>query len=505
MAEPRFILKDPNSEKETLIFLTYRINKRERLKYSTAQKVLPIYWNQKEQQPTLTDEAGEPLPDELKAKHENIRDNLARYRKIVKKITNYWEIQDIAPNIIEIRDLLENKFKKEPNKVLPVSFFEFIDDWIVTTPFTRTRQRKPLNDTTRKKYRATRNMLQKFVNHDKKLNGKISFQDINLNFYERFVKYIQDEHDQTENTIGKHIKCLKLFITAADEAGIEVNPAFKNRFFAAPTEDAFSVFLSEAELSILYNFDLTKSKRLDKVRDLFLIACRTALRFGDFINLRPENFIENRAMIKVQTAKTGAEVIIPCHPWVKAILEKWDWWLPPPMTNQVMNRYIKELCRIVGINTPVRFTRTRGGKPQTKTVEKWQLVSTHTGRRTAASLMYLAGIPAISIMQITGHTSEKIFLKYIKLDKRQHAFLMLQNPYFMEKPEITMRISRDNLSFIAMAKVGNVTIAVEAETLEKLKAIATRAINRAFSDRGITYTEDDITFQNNSIDFFKKK
>jgi integrase len=495
MADARFILKDSKSEKETLIFLTFRISKHARLKYSTGEKVHPLHWNQRDQRANLYDEAGEPLPADAVKNNKVVNKQLARYEEVVDQVKDHWKTNRIAPNTNYLRNRLEDEFKIRPQKVVPVSFFEFIDTWIATTPFTRTRQRKPLNETTRKKYKATRNKLQMFVESDDTLNGTVTFMDIDLSFYNRFVRYMQTEHKQSENTIGKHIKCLKLFMTAANESGLKVNPDFRNRFFTAPTEEAFHVFLSEAELSTLYTMDLTNNKRLDKVRDLFLIACRTALRFGDFINLRPENFIENRTMLKVQTAKTGNEVVIPVHPWVRAIMEKWEWWLPPPMSNQNMNKYIKELCNKAGITTPIIFKRTRGGETETITTEKWKLISTHSGRRTAASNMYLAGIPAISIMKITGHQSEKVFLKYIKLDMQQHALTMLENPYFQEKPKITLRITRDDDSFVAMGKVGNHTIAAEAETLEKLKAIATRAVNRTFKERNITYTIDEISFQ----------
>ena len=50
----------------------------------------------------------------------------------------------------------------------------------------------------------------------------------------------------------------------------------------------------------------------------------------------------------------------------------------------------------------------------------------HTARRSFATNMYLRGVPAISIMAITGHTTEANFLKYIKVDKEQHARIVAQ-------------------------------------------------------------------------------
>lgn len=373
-------------------------------------------------------------------------------------------------------------------------FFQFIDEWIDQTMFTRTRERRPLNTTTKKKYKATRNKLQLFANADVKLKGKISFNDVDNSFHERFIKYLQNDHDQTENTIGKHIKCLKLFMAAANEAGINTKQDYRNRLFTAPTEEAFTVYLTEEELLKLYHLDLTGNKRLDKVRDLFLIGCRTALRFSDFTNLQPENFIENKTLLKVHTAKTGENVVIPVHPWVKSIMEKWDWWLPKAMTNQKMNQYIKEICNLAGITTAVLVQRTRGGKPEKYTIEKYKLISTHTARRTAASLMYLAGIPPISIMKLTGHKSEMVFMKYIKLSPEEHARKMLENPYFMEKPAIIMRVKKDADGYAATATAGNRYMAAKAETLERLREMALDVVNLIFQDRGIQYTIDEIKF-----------
>ena len=63
---------------------------------------------------------------------------------------------------------------------------------------------------------------------------------------------------------------------------------------------------------------------------------------------------------------------------------------------------------------------------KTEKFEKWQLVSSHTGRRSFASNAYSMGIPAVTIMAITGHKTEAAFLKYIKITKEQHAKKMAE-------------------------------------------------------------------------------
>jgi hypothetical protein len=45
--------------------------------------------------------------------------------------------------------------------------------------------------------------------------------------------------------------------------------------------------------------------------------------------------------------------------------------------------------------------------------------------------MYLAGIPVIDIMKISGHKTEREFLKYIKVTKEQTEINLASHPYFI--------------------------------------------------------------------------
>ena len=70
-----------------------------------------------------------------------------------------------------------------------------------------------------------------------------------------------------------------------------------------------------------------------------------------------------------------------------------------------------------------------GGKKM-RLVDKCDLVKTHTARRSGATNIYLAGIPTIAIMKITGHKTEKEFMKYIKITEEQTAMELMNYPYF---------------------------------------------------------------------------
>ena len=83
-----------------------------------------------------------------------------------------------------------------------------------------------------------------------------------------------------------------------------------------------------------------------------------------------------------------------------------------------------------GINEPVTIERSKGVFIVGQVIEKHNLVTSHTARRSAATNMFLGGIPPISIMQITGHKTESSFMKYLKMSAKDNAIKMLTLPYF---------------------------------------------------------------------------
>jgi len=125
--------------------------------------------------------------------------------------------------------------------------------------------------------------------------------------------------------------------------------------------------------------------------------------------------------VKLIQFKTKNPVIIPLHKEVKRILEKYNGSLPDVISNQKFNDYIKEACQLAGITDTVKFKEEKGGKVEIVNREKYKMVSAHSGRRTFATLQYLAGVPVPTIMKITGHRSVKTFLTYLKLDNMEHA------------------------------------------------------------------------------------
>jgi integrase len=268
------------------------------------------------------------------------------------------------------------------------------------------------------------------------------FGEIDRSFYEGFVSYLQsgiqatDEKGEpafdgsgkpkmlkesfTANSVGKQIKVLKVMLNEASRQGYNATAYYKG--FHVFTEDTDSIYLNERELERLKDRDFSGTPYLDRVRDWFLLLSWTGCRFSDLEKVGETDIKDG--FITFRQQKTNTKVTIPLHPVVREILEKYGYNLPEPISNQHFNEYIKEAARLAGINTAETITQTRGGRLVTEQYPKWQLVTSHTGRRSFCTNMYKRGLPTLMIMSISGHKTEKSFLRYIKVRQEEHAEMM---------------------------------------------------------------------------------
>ena len=279
------------------------------------------------------------------------------------------------------------------------------------------------------------------------------FQDVDLDCYVKYKAWLmaQDISKEKEdpkhepvhyadNTIGGFIKKLKCVLRAAESRGYPVNPAYKSTEFKAQSSvDVDTIYLTREEVERFEKVDLTKKedgKNLELARDIFLVGVWTAQRVSDYNNLKPENIkeVDNNGTpmtyISIHQQKTGRLVEIPCNTKVRAILNKYPKGLPH-LSDQKINMYIKQIGKMAGIDEVVEVKGSRGGQVIKEYYKKYELICTHTARRTGATLMYLDGIAIYDIMKVTGHKSVTTLEKYIRADKLEVAQkLVLQYDYF---------------------------------------------------------------------------
>jgi integrase len=168
-----------------------------------------------------------------------------------------------------------------------------------------------------------------------------------------------------------------------------------------------NIFLSLAELEKIRSVIL--SPRLDVSRDLFLIGCFTGLRVGNYLHLSDIHVNREEGFIQTVVNKDGPRVKIPLHPVICDILDKYGGF-PPAVCSQRLNINIKAICKLAEI-TEVIEKRVNG---KVVVVQKCDLVTSHTARRSLATNLYLQGVPVRYIMSITGHKTEATCYYYVK-------------------------------------------------------------------------------------------
>lgn len=268
----------------------------------------------------------------------------------------------------------------------------------------------------------------------KAMHKRYDFGDIDLKFYDDFVAYFTAK-DYSINTIGRHVKELKIIMRAAREEGLHDNGLIESRKFRVLTAEVENIYLTESEIRAIAEVDLDGDKHKSIARDIFLVGCYTAQRFSDYSTINEGNIrtLDNgQSVIDLKQQKTGNRVVIPIRAEMQAILDKYENRLPKAYEQKV-NMYIKEIAREAGIVDMVEVSYVESGEKKSHLVEKCELVKTHTARRSGATNMYLAGIPMIAIMKITGHKTEKEFMKYIKITEEQTAIELMNHPYFAGK------------------------------------------------------------------------
>lgn len=269
------------------------------------------------------------------------------------------------------------------------------------------------------------------------------WKDINQVITDRFISYLEDECGYMRSTNERYIALFKTIVGVAEKKGIHTNYSAKNSFHIPPVREqdkAKEIYLTKDELKALYDMELSGLE--EKVRDVFLIGCYTAQRFSDYSRI-DEHCIGTTAkgtkVIKLEQVKTKAKVVIPIlDPKLETLLKKYNYNVPT-LSDVVFNRYIKEICHKLAKTVPSlaikertilnkkEVAREQNAKKKGEQIyeydeqgfpikPRWQLVASHTARRTAITNMFLCGkYTTIQMMHVSGHKKEKTFYNYIKL------------------------------------------------------------------------------------------
>lgn len=395
MSKVKFYLKEPKSKTNTLIFLVYRF-KGQMLKYSTEEFIEPKLWNPKAMRVKETKTFPESFQINMLLNH--LEERVISFHRTLK-----MEGKPVTPAIFKImlKDSGQHSKSSGKNQFLE-AFQEFIE------------QRKISHaKNTISKYNTT---IKHLKNFSRKYNIELSFDNIDMKFYDKIMTYFISDLGQFNNSVAKSIKMLKTFMKWATER--EYNKKMDYLRFSTKEKDAQNVALNLEELLALYNLNLSENKVLDEIRDLFCLGCLTGMRFSDIVNLKKENLKGDEIHIMVH--KTKENLIIPLNNITRQIIEKYDGRLPV-VRNVFMNKNLKILTELAEINESITLTKFRGAEVVKTVKPKFMFITSHTARRTFITLSLERGMRAETVMSITGHADYKTFKKYIKLtDKVKH-------------------------------------------------------------------------------------
>ena len=269
---------------------------------------------------------------------------------------------------------------------------------------------------TQRKYNSTLRLLERYQKEKKVV---IQIIDINENFKNQLEKYCI-ENNYGQNTISKFFKTIKGVCNHADYNGIETSHQLTG--FKTDQHKVEKIYLTFEDLAKIENISKDKlTDSLDNAKDWLIISCYTGQRVSDFMNFTDEQIrIEkDKHLIEFTQKKTGKNMTVPLHNKVLEILKKRKGKFPYKISDQKYNDFIKTVCELAKINESIKGSKlleTKKGsktfRKQSGTFKKYELVTSHIGRRSFATNFY-GTIPTTFLIYITGHSTESMFLNYI--------------------------------------------------------------------------------------------
>ena len=324
-----------------------------------------------------------------------LKNNLLKAYNISKDVDALWLKDFVNPPQEE---------EKHPDKLVDyiATFIEF--------------KRSDVKKTTIVKCNVIKHLLERYQQHTKSI---LYIRNIDTKFKIDFEKYCLSI-GYAPNTTARNIRFIKTFCKHAKSNGVETHHQLDS--IKAKYHKVESIYLTIKEIESIEALESEKlTEALDNARDWLLISCYCGQRVSDFLRFDKSmiRFEKNKAgvlkpLIEFTQVKTDKIMTIPMHPKIMAILEKYKGDFPRKISDQKYNEHIKKVCQVANINEPtngLKFDQLTKLKVK-KECEKWELVSSHIGRRSFASNNY-GIIPTSFLMYVTGHTTESMFLTYI--------------------------------------------------------------------------------------------
>lgn len=378
---------------------------------------------------------------------------IKKYKQLIEDILNEFQEKLINPTQETFKKAIQNKIDElnlteggtiSESKQKEIDEYEKSQRFIDYAELFKSKSTK--SKSTINTYSTAIKHLMEYqskLNENSKTPISIKFADIDMNFYNSFRQYLLDK-DLSKNHIGGIIKNVIVFMNGAKEDNLYKWE--KPKGFIVEKEDADTIALTIEEINKVYNLIFTEElikefypdiyqnnlrsmiKSLTTERDRFLIGYCTALRISDYSRINDYNIEDG--LISIWTKKKDKKVYLPMHRYLRDIIERNKGLKLPKISDQKHNDALKEIFKIAKVNNPIKTTITKGGKRIEDIKPKYELVTSHTARRSGATNMYRNGIDLLYISRLLGHSKIEQTVKYLKITTKELANRMKNNPYF---------------------------------------------------------------------------
>lgn len=292
--------------------------------------------------------------------------------------------------------------------------------------------------------------------YQNKVKYNLLVTDIDEDFQDGLLKHLSSLNEQP-STIRKRFKILVSLINWCRERGY-TNHQIKVKKFSYDFKREV-IYLERDEVLKLYNFsefnylnenhtkytdeyivdNLKDGKNvtytnLEVYKDMLIFGCGVGCRFGDLVKLRLDNyqFSSDRTkgwiVYRMEKSRSSKEIKVPTNKLTFEIWKKYsknktrkDFIFPRTIkgnsiSNQKMNKHIKFIGFKVGLNRGVKQPKFNlQGQPVEGTdisQPLHDLISSHIMRRTFIREGLDSGIKPRILMELSGHTTEKVFKRY---------------------------------------------------------------------------------------------
>lgn len=376
-----------------MLFCRVYNSRSDRFKKSTGIKLHPKDWNQEKQV----------------VKKSNSRSK--EFNDLLTQIAADYATHSLNSSLQGkplTKEYLDNNSKFSKKKSNTSSFFEVYDSFIDS-------KKNQITQSTIARYNVVKKHLQEFEKHT---NYKLTFNSVNSIFYKLFIDYAINEKGFHNQHLSRVIKFVKSFQTFTFDKGFHSNIEYRKfKLFKDNADEIISLDINEIKKIETLT---SPHSYLTNARDLFLFLCYTGIRFSDLKQINGNQIKDG--FLSILTQKTKQNVLIPAHPRLTALVKKYtiNGVIQLHLISNVkLNEYLKEIGKKAELNQDIKKVRFQGSNKTEVIKKKWELLSTHTGKRTFVTIAILSGIPIEVIKRITGNKDDSTFRKYERFSNEQ--------------------------------------------------------------------------------------